>query len=71
MIIQVTEDHASSPEHQYHQIQIDCDGGTHTHIQDPGIPLPSFADGIVSASGLGSSTVTIFLSVLIVSHIKC
>ena len=71
MIIQVTEDHASSPEHWYRLIQIDRDGGTHTHIQDPGIPSPSFADGIVvkaSASGLGSSTVTIPVSTDSVTH---
>ena len=71
VIIQVTEDHASSPEHRYRLIQIDRDGGTRTHIQDPGIPSPSFADGIVvkvSASGLGSSTVTIPVSTDSVTH---
>ena len=65
VIVQVTENHATLPEHQQRLIQIDRDGGIRTHIQDPRVQPANFADGIVvevSAPGAGSSTVIIPVS---------
>lgn len=65
VIVQVTENHPTLPEHRQSLIQIDRDGGIHTHIQDPRIKPANFADDIVvevSAPGVGSSTVIIPVS---------
>ena len=65
MIVQVTENHATLPEHWQRLIQIDRDGGIRTHIQDPRVESTNFADAIiveVSAPGIGSSTVTVPVS---------
>ena len=72
VVVQVTEDHASSSQHRHRLLQIDRDGGIHTHIRHPGVSSPSkFADSIVvevSAPGVGSSTVTIPVTTDIVTH---
>ena len=63
-IIQVTEDHASSPKHRHRLLQIDSEGGHRTRIRAPGV-FSAAPDGIVveaSVEGLGSSTVTIPVS---------
>ena len=59
VIVQVTEDHTSK--YRDRMIQIDRDGGKRTRIFDSNTEAPDL-DGIivqVSASGVGSSTVTI------------
>ena len=64
-IVQVTENHATLPEHRQHLIQIDRDGGICTRIQDPRVESTNCADAIiveVSVPGIGSSTVTIPIS---------
>ena len=72
VVVQVTEDHASSSQHRHRLLQIDRDGGIRTHIGHPGVSSPSrFADGIVvevSAPGVGSSTVTIPVTTDTVTH---
>ena len=72
VIVQVTEDHASSSQHRHCLLQIDRDGGIRTRIGHPGVSSPSkFADGIVvevSAPGVGSSTVIIPVTTDIVTH---
>ena len=64
VIIQVTEDHSSSPEHRYRMVQIDSHGGLRTKIIPPGKKHP-VEDIIVEATveGLGSSQVSIPVSV--------
>ena len=72
VVVQVTEDHASSSQHRHRLLQIDRDGGIRTHIGHPEVSSPSrFAEGIVvevSAPGVGSSTVTIPVTTDIVTH---
>ena len=72
VVVQVTEDHASSSQHRHRLLQIDRDGGIRTHIRHPEVSSPSkFADGIVvevSAPDVGSSTVTIPVTTDIVTH---
>ena len=63
-IIQVTQDHASSPLHRKRLMQIDRDGGIRTRIIPPGINK-STADAIVveaSVDGLGKASVSIPVS---------
>ena len=64
VIVQVTQNVASSPLHRKRMIQIDRDGGIRTHIVPPEYTSPT-ADAIVvqaSVEGLGTSTVSIPVS---------